>query len=154
MNILSKFQLSSSSGLGLTVFWIYFHKPWLNYLVSYLNYGGDCRTDQATPGLLIICTLLANACTEIRCLGYNPAGHPKLHNPNMEFLLVLSCLLAATAANSCDDCKVKPNIDDIQLTREESSWTLDLTFWQKVIPLKLPTNKHSLIFDAGTLTMK
>ena len=34
MNILSKFQLSSSSRLGLTVLWIYFHKPWLNYLIT------------------------------------------------------------------------------------------------------------------------
>ena len=42
MNILSKFQLSSSSGLGLTVLWIYFLKPSLNYW-----------TAPATPGLLI-----------------------------------------------------------------------------------------------------
>ena len=32
-NILSKFQLRSSSGLGLTVFGIYFHKPRLTYLI-------------------------------------------------------------------------------------------------------------------------
>ena len=33
-NILSKFQLSSCSGLGLPVFWIYFHKPSLTYLLN------------------------------------------------------------------------------------------------------------------------
>ena len=46
-----KFQLPSSSGLGLTVFEIYFHKPSLTEL---MNDGGDCRTAPATPGLLII----------------------------------------------------------------------------------------------------
>ena len=32
VNILSKFQLSSSYGLGKTVYWRYFHKGWLNHL--------------------------------------------------------------------------------------------------------------------------
>ena len=50
MNILSKRQLSSSSSLGLTVFWIYFHKPSL----SYLNDEAVCWTALATPCLLII----------------------------------------------------------------------------------------------------
>ena len=49
MNILSKCQLSSSSGLGLTVFWIYFHKPSLTYLI---NDEAVCRTAPATPDLL------------------------------------------------------------------------------------------------------
>ena len=49
MNILSKYQLSSSSGLGLTVPWIYFHKP----SVTSLNYEAVYRTAPATPGLLI-----------------------------------------------------------------------------------------------------
>ena len=51
MNILSKFHLPSSSGLGLTVFGRYFHKPWLTY---WINGKGVCRTVPATPGLLII----------------------------------------------------------------------------------------------------
>ena len=49
MNILSKFQLSSSSGLGLTVLWIYFHKPSL----TLVNDEAVYRTAPATPGLLI-----------------------------------------------------------------------------------------------------
>ena len=51
MNILSKFQLFSSSGLGLTVLWIYFHKPSLNY---WINHEAVYRTAPATPGLLKI----------------------------------------------------------------------------------------------------
>ena len=54
MNILSKFQLSSSSGLGLTVLWIYFHKPSANQLINELiNDEAVYRTAPATPGLLI-----------------------------------------------------------------------------------------------------
>ena len=49
MNIPSKFQLPSSSGLGLTVFGRYFHKPSLTYLA---NDKALCRTAPATPGLL------------------------------------------------------------------------------------------------------
>ena len=48
MNMLSKFQLPISSGLGLTVFGIY-----LNSVTQLINHGGDCRTAPATPGLLI-----------------------------------------------------------------------------------------------------
>ena len=33
-----------------TELWRYFHKPWVSELI---NYGGDCRTAPATPGLLI-----------------------------------------------------------------------------------------------------
>ena len=51
MNILSKFQLPSSFGFGLTVFWIYFHKPWLSYLMSH---KAIYKTAPATPGLLNI----------------------------------------------------------------------------------------------------
>ena len=55
MNILSKFQLPSSYCLGLTVPWIYFHRPWVSELMNELiNYGGDCRIAPATPGLLNI----------------------------------------------------------------------------------------------------
>ena len=50
MNHLSKFQLSSSSGLGLTVFWIYFHKTSVSQL---LIDEPVYRTARATPGLLI-----------------------------------------------------------------------------------------------------
>ena len=49
MNILSKFHLPSSSGLGLTVFGIYFHKPSDTDL---MNDRGFCRTAPATRGLL------------------------------------------------------------------------------------------------------
>ena len=61
MNILSKFQLSSSSGLGLTMFWIYFHKPSLN---NWINHKAVCRTAPATPGLLntLHCTVSALQC--------------------------------------------------------------------------------------------
>ena len=49
------FQLPSSSGLGLTVFGIYFHTAWVTELINeWMNNGGDCRTAPATPGLLII----------------------------------------------------------------------------------------------------
>ena len=42
VNLLSNFQLSSSYGLGVKVFWRYFHKS--SVIV--------CRTAPATPGLL------------------------------------------------------------------------------------------------------
>ena len=47
MNILLKFQLPSSSGLGLTVF-----PQTMSYWINELMTGGDCRTAPATPGLL------------------------------------------------------------------------------------------------------
>ena len=55
MKILSKFHLSSSSGLGLTVLWIYFHKPLLSHLV---DHNAVYETAPATPGLLISVNLL------------------------------------------------------------------------------------------------
>ena len=51
VNILSKFQLPSSYGLGETVFKGYFHKESLSELISN---RGVCRTSPATPGPLII----------------------------------------------------------------------------------------------------
>ena len=51
VNLLSKFQLPSSYGLGMKVCRRYFHKPSLSELISD---GGDCRTAPATPGLLNI----------------------------------------------------------------------------------------------------
>ena len=54
MNILAKFQLSSFSGSGLTVLWIYFHKTWLTFLiVTLVNCKAVYRTDPATQGLLM-----------------------------------------------------------------------------------------------------
>ena len=51
MNILSKFQIRSSSGLALTVFELKDYS--LTQLINELiNDGGDCRTAPATPGLL------------------------------------------------------------------------------------------------------
>ena len=49
MNHLSKFQFPSSYGLGVKMFWRYFHKGWLSQLISD---RGVCRTAPATPGLL------------------------------------------------------------------------------------------------------
>ena len=51
VNLLSKFQLTSSYGLEITMYWIYFHKSSLNVLI---NDEGVCRTAPATPGLLKI----------------------------------------------------------------------------------------------------
>ena len=51
VNILSKFQLSSSNGLGFLMLWISGGKGSLNQSVSN---GGDCRTAPAAPGLLSI----------------------------------------------------------------------------------------------------
>ena len=34
VNIVSKFQLPNSNGLGFTESWKYFHKPWLNYSIN------------------------------------------------------------------------------------------------------------------------
>ena len=50
MNIVSKFQVPSSYGLGVKVSWRFWTKGSLNELISD---GGDCRTASATPGLLI-----------------------------------------------------------------------------------------------------
>ena len=70
MNILSKFQLSSSSGVGLTVLWIYFHKPWVSELI---NYKAVYRTALATLGLsslqcTIQCTLQCTLQCSLNCL--------------------------------------------------------------------------------------
>ena len=46
VNLLSK-KLSSSHGLGVKVYWRYFHKPWVNLIID-----GVCKTAPATPGLL------------------------------------------------------------------------------------------------------
>ena len=54
MNILSKFQLPSSSGLGLSVFGRYFDYRIPDSVNESINDGGDCRTAPATTGLLII----------------------------------------------------------------------------------------------------
>ena len=54
MNILSNFQLPSSSGLGLSVFGRYFDYRIPDSVNESINDGGDCRTAPATPGLLII----------------------------------------------------------------------------------------------------
>ena len=53
-----KFQLPSSFSLGLTVFWIYFHKPWLTLLILLTLMSNEAvyRTARATPGLLIMAT--------------------------------------------------------------------------------------------------
>ena len=57
MNILSKFQLPSSYGLGMKVcwryteLWRYFHIPLVN---EWINDGGDCRTAPATPGVVMM----------------------------------------------------------------------------------------------------
>ena len=50
MRIVSKFQVSSSYGLGLKVFWRFWTKRSLN---EWINNEGVCRTALATPGLLI-----------------------------------------------------------------------------------------------------
>ena len=49
VNPLSKFNLPSSYGLGVKVFWRYFNKWWIADLINV------CRTTPATPGLLTIC---------------------------------------------------------------------------------------------------
>ena len=54
VNILSKFQLPSSYGLGLTVFWRYFGKRLTQWLNQSINYEAVYRTAPATPGLLIL----------------------------------------------------------------------------------------------------
>ena len=50
VNILSKFQLPSSSGLWYMIFWRLGGKGWLTELI---NHKADCRTAPAIPGLLI-----------------------------------------------------------------------------------------------------
>ena len=59
VNILSKFQLSSSNGLGFMMLWISGGKGslthWINELIKELiNDEAVCRTAPATPGLLKI----------------------------------------------------------------------------------------------------
>ena len=53
MNIVSTFQVPSSNGLVFMVYWRFGGKGWLTRLIKY---KGVCRTDPATPGLLIIPT--------------------------------------------------------------------------------------------------
>ena len=52
MNILSKFKLPSSSGLGLAVFRRYLNSRIAHLMNQLVNDGGDSRTAPATPGLL------------------------------------------------------------------------------------------------------
>ena len=49
VNILSKFQLPSSSGLWFRIFWRLGGKGWLS---DWMSNEADCRTAPATPGLL------------------------------------------------------------------------------------------------------
>ena len=51
VNILSKFQLSSSNGLGFMMLWISGGK---GSLTQWINHEAVCRTAPATPGRLII----------------------------------------------------------------------------------------------------
>ena len=37
VNLLSKFQLPSSYGFGMKVFWRYFHKGWMSQLINHLQ---------------------------------------------------------------------------------------------------------------------
>ena len=55
VNILSKFQLPSSSGWWFMIFWRLGGKGWLtDWLSELMNDEADCRTAPASPGLLII----------------------------------------------------------------------------------------------------
>ena len=62
VNILSKFQLPSSYGLGETLVRRYFQKLMPEFLNEWIvnNYEGVCRTNPATPGLLIMLSLWTN----------------------------------------------------------------------------------------------
>ena len=54
VNILSKFQLPSSNGLGFMMSWRWRGKGWLSDLINEsMNDEGVCRAAPATPGLLI-----------------------------------------------------------------------------------------------------
>ena len=55
VKLISIFQLPSSYGLGVKVFWIYFHISWLS---QWMNDKGVCRTALATPGRVIIESIL------------------------------------------------------------------------------------------------
>ena len=57
MNILSKFQLPSSSGLWLMILWISGGKGWFAELI---NYEAVYRTAPATPGLLNVMYNISN----------------------------------------------------------------------------------------------
>ena len=55
VNILSKFQRPSSSGLWFMIFWRLGWKDWMTESMNqWINHEADCRTAPATPGLLII----------------------------------------------------------------------------------------------------
>ena len=51
VNILSKYQVPSSYGLGETVFWIYFQKTKTESVTSLIGDKAVCRTALATMGL-------------------------------------------------------------------------------------------------------
>ena len=53
VNILSKFQVPSSYGLGVKIFWRYFGKRVTQFINLSINNKGVCRTAPATPGPLI-----------------------------------------------------------------------------------------------------
>ena len=54
LNILSKFQLPSSYGLGETEFWRYFNERITEWLNQWISDKGVCRSAPATPGMLKI----------------------------------------------------------------------------------------------------
>ena len=53
MDILSQFQVPNFNGLGVKVFWNIFPKRMFQLLNQLMGDKGVCRTDPATPGLLI-----------------------------------------------------------------------------------------------------
>ena len=61
MNILSKFQLPSSSGLGLAVFGRYLNKRMAYSVNELMNDGGVCRIAPATPGLVITAIVMTKS---------------------------------------------------------------------------------------------
>ena len=72
VNILSKFQLSSSYGLGVTVHWRYFHKGSVTDLI--IN-KGVCRTAPATLGLLNMSYYRLLTLADKKWIGkYRPTG--------------------------------------------------------------------------------
>ena len=79
VNILSKFQLPSSFGSCVMIFWMFDEKGWLTDWIS------DCRTAPATPGLLIMKESLKRAKYYLHLMGF--FFNPRYRKDNIRHII-------------------------------------------------------------------
>ena len=92
VNILSKFQLPSSYGLGWTVSWRFWTKGWLNdWMNQWMNDKGIYRTAPATPGMLMTHPSLLSLKAIVAGLQISQFQPVQQENMDRPFIRVVSC---------------------------------------------------------------